>query len=157
MPQTLVCQMLWETIKSLSADLDKEPNVPGTVYNLVSTDSKYTPTSATKHNYRYRAIFSQDYYNEVPGSLSIEKIQRPDSMGSPFKVVWTKRINLSGLESTKQAYKKLHFESALGCCNYSEVLWKDYVLHFNVKVGKNLFKCHTTDVRKGQPKITCNQ
>ncbi len=131
--------------------------ITDTAYSIVSIDSKYKPTSSTKHNYRYRAIFSQDYHNEVSGSLVIEKVQRPDSVGSIFKSIWTQRVDLSKITTTKVTFKSLPFESSFGCCDYSSMKWKDYALYFNVKIGKSLFKCQTTDVRKGSPTVTCKE
>lgn len=76
-------------------------------------------------------------------------------MGSPFKVEWKQTLNLSDIKNTGEKMKALPFESALGCCDYTNVLWKDYSLHFKVRIGKDSFSCATTDVRKGKPTTTC--
>lgn len=122
---------------------------------VVSTDSPYTPTAADKHNYRYRAVFIQDVHNEVPGALRIEKIQLPDSEGSPYKLAWTQTVDLSKIKTVAEKYKSLPFESATGCCDYSDIRWDAYRLKFNVSVAGKKFSCMSTDVSKSEPTVEC--
>lgn len=122
---------------------------------VVSTDSPYTPTAADKHNYRYRAVFSQDVHNEVPGTLRIEKVQLPDSEGSPYKMTWTQTVDLSKIKAVAEKYKSLSFESAIGCCDYSDIRWDSYLLKFNVLVAGKKFSCASTDASKGEPTVEC--
>lgn len=122
---------------------------------VVSTDSPYTPTAADKHNYRYRAILSQDVHNEVPGTLRIEKVQLPDSKGSPHKMVWTQTFDLSRIKTVTEKYKSLPFESAIGCCDYSDIRWDAYRLTFNVSVAGKKFSCLSTDVSESEPTVEC--
>jgi hypothetical protein len=122
---------------------------------VVSTDSPYTPTAADKHNYRYRAVFSQDVHNEVPGTLRIEKVQLPDSEGSPYKMAWTQTVDLTKIKTVAEKYKSLPFESAIGCCDYFDLRWDAYRLKFNVSVAGKKFACTSTDASKSEPAVEC--
>ena len=130
-------------------------DLPASTRTVVSTDSPYTPTAADKHNYRYRAVFSQDVHNEVPGTLRIEKIQLPDAIGSPYKMSWTQEVDLSKIKTVAKKYKSLPFESAIGCCNYSDIRWEAYRLKFNVLVAGKKFSCLSTDVSKSELSVDC--
>ncbi len=125
------------------------------VKSIVSVDSHYTPTSPEKHNFRYRAVFNQDVHNEVPGSLSIEKIKLPSGVGSPYEISWIHKIDLTKIKATEKSYKSLPFESALGCCDYGGLAWDGYRLKFNVTIGNKKFDCLTSDVSKGTPSTDC--
>lgn len=131
-------------------------DLPASTKAVVSTDSPYTPTSTDKHNYRYRAVFVQNVHQEVPGALRIEKVQLPDAKGSPYTIAWTHTVDLSTIKTVAAKYKELPFESALGCCDYSDLRWEKYRLKFKVSLAVKNFSCVSTDVTKGEPTIECN-
>lgn len=128
----------------------KEPLNDGNTFTIVSKDSAYILTSATKNNFRYRAVFYQDYHNEVPGGLYIEKIQRPNSMGLPYMQVWKRFVKIEDMSNLKKDLAKLGFEKLLGCCEFVNLRWSEnFNLNFNITI-KSRFSCTSEDVRKGK-------
>lgn len=130
-------------------------NLPANTKTVVSIDSPYIPTGVDKHNYRYRAVFSQDVHNEVPGTLRVEKIQLPDAVGSPYKMVWSQIIDISKVKTIAEKIKSLPFESAIGCCDFIDIGWDSYRLKFNVVVADKKFNCTSADASKGAPLVEC--
>jgi hypothetical protein len=82
-----------------------------------------------------QAVFSQEIHNEVSGTLRMEKVQLPDSAGSPYKMTWTEAVDLSKIKTVAEKYKSLPFESATSCCDYSDIRWDAFRLKFNVSVA----------------------
>lgn len=98
--------------------------------------------------YRFRAIKYNPIKSESGGGLVVEKLYR-GGVGSPYKVLFSEKLELLANDAMKDEFKKLSFEFQIGCCHASNIKWDEFKLTYTVSIaGKYI--CEIENVNKKQ-------
>lgn len=141
---TTLCILLASSAYSVESKID------GDISQVISSDSwKDTEfrTDVTPY-FRFRAIKYDPIKSESGGGLVLEKLYK-GGVGSPYKVHFSKKIDLLSTKAMKSEFEKLHFESKIGCCHPTKIKWDGFKLTYNVSI-KNKYSCVIPNVNKRQ-------
>lgn len=131
----------------------EKPKIDGDISQIISSDAWKDSTFRTNitPDFRFRAIKYDPIKSESGGRLIVEKLHR-GSVGLTYKVHFSKKVELLANKLMKDEFKKLHFESQIGCCHANELMWYGFELSYNVKL-KNESQCIISNVNKEQSKL----
>ena len=81
--------------------------------------------------------------SEAGTNLTLEKIKVPSGPGGPFDLVAKSNFPIKKYgPAVQKAFKKLAFETSLGCCDYNNIICAREKVSFDLALSPKVsFKC----------------
>lgn len=145
----MVILIIWlASFNAVAADAENRPKADWDVKTIVSID----PVPGRVHSgIRYRAIVSSSVESETPTYLTIDKIQGPSALGSPFELKWSKRVTIPELEKLNDI--RVSEVGFMG--DFSELRWKGNSLTFVIPHPRKSIRCSVRDVEEPVLRADC--